>query len=172
MSRPRAAIGAVRRPFGDMARLLVPRMGVSGWRSVSGARPDTSDALFVSRENLRGVSIPTRPTMPTKKKAKDDEKRAMGIPRAVPWRSAQRFVRKVAPLKNGKVRVSRHPISLQFELQRRGVLFGAPTADEAASRGPIVAGARLAVAGAVAACGKAVRSQKMYEEAIAIQKRM
>ncbi len=105
--------------------------------------------------------------MPTKKKAKDDEKRAMGIPRAVPWRVAQRYVRKVTMLKNGKSRVSRHPISLQFELQRRGVLYGAPTADEAASRGQIVAAGRLAVAGAVAAGGKAARSQGMYEEAIA-----
>jgi hypothetical protein len=131
------------------------------------AFPKRRVRFFVSRENLRGVSIPTRPTMPTRKKAKDDEKRAMGIPRVVPWRVAQRYVRKVTPLKNGKVRVSRHPISLQYELVRRGVMHGAPTADEAASRGPIVAEARLAVAGAVAAGGKAERSQPIYEEAIA-----
>ena len=76
-------------------------------------------------------------------------------------------MRKVTPLKNGKVRVSRHPISLQFELVRRGVLHGAPTADKAVSRGPIVAAGRLAVAGAIAAGGKAERSQSIYEEAIA-----
>jgi hypothetical protein len=105
--------------------------------------------------------------MPTRKKAKDYEKRAMGIPRAVPWRGAQRYVKKVTPLKNGKVRVSRHPISLQFELQRRGVLHGAPTAVQAAIRGPIIAAGRLAVAGAVSSGGKAGRSQKIYEEAIA-----
>ena len=115
MSRLRAEIGPVRRPSGDMARPLVPLM----------AFPKGQVRFFVSRENLRGVSISTRPTMPTKKKAKDDEKRAMGIPRAVPCRVAQRYVRKVTPLKNGKVRESRHPISLQFELQRCGVLHSA-----------------------------------------------
>ena len=146
----------------------LPAAGSFGMgRSFRGPVPKRRVRFFVSRENLRGVSIPTRPTMPTKKKATDDEKRAMGIPRAIPWRGAQRYVKKVTPLKNGKVRVSRHPISLQFELQRRGVLYGAPTADEAARRGPIVAAGRLAVAGAVAAGGKAVRSQKMYEEHIA-----
>ena len=85
----------------------------------------------------------------------------------MPRRVAQRYVRKATALKNGQSRVSPHPISLQFELQRCGVMYGAPTADKAASRGPIVAAGRLAVASAVAAGGKAARSQNIYEEAIA-----